>query len=56
MLEGEILAWVYVLDAYEGGLPSAAYVSLLAAAAEAAGAPDDYVRRLRSLPCRPLDS
>ena len=51
-LEGEKVAWVYVLDAYEGGLPSAGYVSMLADAAEAAGAPDDYVRRLRRLPCR----
>jgi gamma-glutamylcyclotransferase (GGCT)/AIG2-like uncharacterized protein YtfP len=54
-LEGDKLAWVYVLDAYEGGLPSAASLSVLAASAEAAGAPDDYVRRLRSLPCRASD-
>jgi gamma-glutamylcyclotransferase (GGCT)/AIG2-like uncharacterized protein YtfP len=51
-MEGARVAWVYVLDAYEGGLPSANYVGVLAAAAEAAGAPDDYVRRLRNLPCR----
>jgi gamma-glutamylcyclotransferase (GGCT)/AIG2-like uncharacterized protein YtfP len=51
-LEGAKVAWVYVLDAYEGGLPSANYVGVLATAAEAAGAPDDYVRRLRNLPCR----
>ncbi len=51
-LEGEPLAWLYVLDAYEGGLPSARYLGLLADAAEAAGAPDDYVRELRARPCR----
>jgi gamma-glutamylcyclotransferase (GGCT)/AIG2-like uncharacterized protein YtfP len=51
-LDGEQVAWVYVLDGYEGGLPSALYVGMLADAAEAAGAPDDYVTRLRSLPCR----
>ena len=35
--------WTYVLDAYEGGLPSASYLGVLADAAEAADAPDDYV-------------
>jgi gamma-glutamylcyclotransferase (GGCT)/AIG2-like uncharacterized protein YtfP len=51
-LDGEELAWVYVLNGYEGGLPSARYVGLIAEAAEAAGAPDDYVAELRSRPCR----
>lgn len=51
-LEGEQTAWAYVLDAYEGGLPSATYVGLLSEAALAAGAPDDYVTALRALPCR----
>jgi gamma-glutamylcyclotransferase (GGCT)/AIG2-like uncharacterized protein YtfP len=51
-LDGEKLAWVYVLDGYEGGLPSARYLGVLADAAEAAGAPDDYVRDLRTRPCR----
>jgi gamma-glutamylcyclotransferase (GGCT)/AIG2-like uncharacterized protein YtfP len=50
-LDDERLAWVYVLNAYEGGLPSARYLGVLAAAAEAAGAPDDYVLELRSRPC-----
>ena len=49
---GEQLAWTYVLDAYEGGLPSASYLGVLADAAEAADAPDDYVARLRARPCR----
>ena len=51
-LDGEQLAWVYVLDGYEGGLPSARYLGVLADAAEVAGAPDDYVRDLRQRPCR----
>jgi hypothetical protein len=50
-LEGNHLAWVYALDSYEGGLPSARYLGVLADAAEAAGAPDDYVAALRSRPC-----
>jgi len=51
-LEGDPVAWVYVLDSYEGGLPSARYLGLMADAAEQAGAPDDYVRSLRARPCR----
>jgi len=51
-LDGEQLAWMYVLNAYEGGLPSARYLGILAEAAEAAGAPDDYVAELRSRPCQ----
>ena len=50
-LDGEVAAWIYVLDAYEGGLPSARYLGMLADAAEAGGAPDDYVAELRSRPC-----
>jgi gamma-glutamylcyclotransferase (GGCT)/AIG2-like uncharacterized protein YtfP len=51
-LEGEALAWLYVLEAYEGGLPSASYLSVISEAAYAAGAPDDYVHDLRTRPCR----
>jgi hypothetical protein len=50
-LDGVLLAWTYVLDAYEGGLPSARYLGVLADAAEGAGAPEDYVRALRTRPC-----
>lgn len=50
-LEGPVLAWLYVVDAYEGGLPSARYLGMLADAAEAAGAPGDYVADLRRRPC-----
>jgi hypothetical protein len=53
-LDGESLAWLYVLDAYEGGLPSAHYLGVIADAAEAGGAPNDYVTRLRQHPCRGL--
>lgn len=51
-LAGNLVAWAYVLDAYEGGLPSAGYLSVLADAAEAADAPDDYVNALRARPRR----
>ncbi len=51
-LTGELLAWTYVLDAYEGGLPSASYLGILAEAAQAADAPEDYVAALRARPCR----
>ena len=47
-----MLAWVYVLDAFEGGLPSARHLGVIADAAEAAGAPHDYVTDLRMRPCR----
>jgi gamma-glutamylcyclotransferase (GGCT)/AIG2-like uncharacterized protein YtfP len=53
-LDGEVLAWIYVLEGYEGGLPSARYLGLLADAAEAAGAPDEYVTELRARECRSL--
>jgi gamma-glutamylcyclotransferase (GGCT)/AIG2-like uncharacterized protein YtfP len=49
-LDGHALAWLYVLNAYEGGLPSARYLGILADAAEKAGAPAGYVADLRSRP------
>src|SRR3954467_4491584 len=51
-LAGDELCWLYILDGYEGGLPSARYPRLMADAAEKTGAPDDYVADLRSRPCR----
>jgi len=51
-LAGEELCWLYVLDGYEGGLPSARYLGLMADAAEKVGAPDDYVASLRGRSCR----
>jgi gamma-glutamylcyclotransferase (GGCT)/AIG2-like uncharacterized protein YtfP len=49
-----LVVWTYVLDAFEGGLPSASYVGVLANAAEAASAPDDYVAAIRAKPCRSI--
>lgn len=50
-LDGDVLAWLYVLNAYEGGLPSARSLGILADAAEKAGAPTDYVASIRARPC-----
>jgi len=47
-MDGQVLAWLYALDAYEGGIPQAEQLFAIADAAAAAGAPDDYVERLRS--------
>ena len=52
LLTGEVVAWMYVLDAFEGGLPSASYLGVLSDAAEAGGAPADYVSWIRSRECR----
>ena len=51
-LAGDQVAYVYVLDAFEGGLPSARHLGAIADGAEAAGAPEDYVTDLRSRDCR----
>ncbi len=51
-LDGDKLAWTYVLVAYEGGLPSCQYLGLIAEAAEKAGAPADYVADIRSRDCK----
>jgi AIG2-like family len=45
-----------VLNDYEGGLPSARYLGIMADAAEMAGAPEDYVAALRRRPCTSLGS
>lgn len=50
-LTGEATAWAYVLNDFEGGLPSARTLGILADAAEAAGAPADYVAELRQRGC-----
>ncbi len=50
-LDGDMLAWLYVLNAYEGGLPAARHLGIMADAAEVAGAPADYVASLRQRPC-----
>jgi AIG2 family protein len=51
-LAGDVVAYVYALDAFEGGLPSARHLGAIADAAEAAGAPDDYLAGLRARDCR----
>jgi gamma-glutamylcyclotransferase (GGCT)/AIG2-like uncharacterized protein YtfP len=51
-LDGDVTAWVYAFHGYEGGLPTAWYLSEIANAAEKAGAPDDYVESLRARPSR----
>jgi hypothetical protein len=51
-LAGDVVAYVYALDAFEGGLPSARHLGAIADAAEAAGAPDDYLTELRGRECR----
>jgi gamma-glutamylcyclotransferase (GGCT)/AIG2-like uncharacterized protein YtfP len=53
-LEGDALAWLYVLNDYEGGLPAARYLGIMADAAESAGAPADYVAAIRARPCTSL--
>ncbi|CAO5242582.1 gamma-glutamylcyclotransferase [Frankia sp. AgKG'84/4] len=49
-LDGEALAWTYILNSYEGGLPSRWYLEMIADSAEKAGAPADYIEELRSRP------
>lgn len=53
--EQSVLVWFYVMDAYEGGLPSAQYLAMIADAAEEAGAPESYVHELRMRSCRPAE-
>ena len=51
-LAGDVVAFAYALDAFEGGLPSARHLGAIADAAEAAGAPHDYLLDLRRRDCR----
>lgn len=55
-MEGDVLAWLYALEAFEGGLPSARYLGVIADAAEAADAPAEYVASIRNRPCRSIGS
>jgi len=55
-LDGTPLAWVYTLRAYEGGLPACRHLGMVAEAAEAAGAPQDYLDELRGRPCKGIES
>jgi gamma-glutamylcyclotransferase (GGCT)/AIG2-like uncharacterized protein YtfP len=54
-LDGEVVSWVYILDGFEGGLPSERTLGLIADAARAAGAPGEYVQALHGRPCRRLE-
>jgi gamma-glutamylcyclotransferase (GGCT)/AIG2-like uncharacterized protein YtfP len=47
-LNGTQSCYVYVLNSFEGGIPSARYLEIMIAAALEAGAPDDYIAELRS--------
>lgn len=49
-MSGSQLAWLYVLDGYEGGLPTREYLQLIADAAHAGGAPADYVAGILNIP------
>jgi hypothetical protein len=46
-----VLAWLY-LNAWEGGLPFAGWLGVMADAAEITGAPMDYLHNIRSRPAR----
>ena len=50
-MDGELTAWTYVLNDFEGVTPSALTLGIMADAAEAAEAPDEYVAELRSRAC-----
>ena len=51
--EEPVTAFAYVMEDYEGGLPSQRYLQMIADAARTAGAPDDYIARLLARPSRP---
>lgn len=51
-LDGDLTAFLFVFTGYEGGLPTSWYLSEIAAAAERAGAPEDYIGELRARPTR----
>jgi gamma-glutamylcyclotransferase (GGCT)/AIG2-like uncharacterized protein YtfP len=45
-LDGSSLCYVYVLNSFEGGVPSKRYLEIMLAAAREAGAPEDYLLEL----------
>jgi hypothetical protein len=51
-LDGEHLSFIYVLNGFEGGLPSKRYLAIMLDAAIAAGAPVDYLEDLARRPTR----
>ncbi|NDA81984.1 MAG: gamma-glutamylcyclotransferase [Actinobacteria bacterium] len=47
-MSGTQSCYVYVLNSFEGGIPSERYLEIMVAAAIEAGAPDDYIAEIRS--------
>ena len=45
-LDGSPLCYIYVLNSFEGGMPSARYLEIMVNAAREAGAPEDYIKDL----------
>ena len=45
-LDGSPLCYIYVLNSFEGGAPSARYLEIMVNAAREAGAPEDYIQEL----------
>ena len=45
-LDGSPLCYIYVLNSFEGGMPSARYLEIMVNAAREAGAPEDYINDL----------
>ncbi|MBM3656195.1 MAG: gamma-glutamylcyclotransferase [Actinobacteria bacterium] len=45
-LDDSPLCYVYILNSFEGGAPSARYLQTMVSAAREAGAPDDYIQEL----------
>ena len=49
-LDGEVTAWVYVFDGYEGGLPTSGTCRRSRTPPRRRARPDDYVAELRARP------
>ena len=47
-MTGTQSCYVYVLNSFEGGIPSQRYLEIKVAAAIEAGAPDDYIAEIRN--------
>jgi hypothetical protein len=49
-LDGDVTAWIYVVDGYEDGLPQSDTLRAIIDAATLAGAPVDYIQELGKRP------
>ena len=47
-MTGTQSCYVYVLNSFEGGIPSERYLEIMVAAAIEAGAPEDYIAEIRN--------